>query len=49
VINNEQLRELQAEYEPMRLDDQTWHKKLEGLRQSFVKKISAFQNTAFNS
>jgi hypothetical protein len=39
VINTEQLRELQAEYEPMRLADQSRHKKFEELRRSFEKRF----------
>ena len=39
MINIEQLRELQAEYEPMRLADQSRHKKFEELRSSFEKRF----------
>lgn len=39
MINTEQLRELQAEFEPVRFADQSRHRKLEELRRSFVKRF----------
>jgi hypothetical protein len=37
VINTEQLREFQAEFEQTRLDDQSIYKELEELRRKFEK------------
>jgi len=39
VINLEQLRELQAEFEPTRLADQSGYKELEELRRTFERRF----------
>ena len=42
-MNIETLRELQADYEPKRLDDLARHEELEELRTEFVKKFPRFK------
>lgn len=43
MINTEQLRELQADFEQVRLADQNQYKRLEELRRSFVKRFPRYE------